>query len=187
VSQARSNKFQAGKSESGFSLIELMTVVAIVALLAIIVIPNYSRFHAKARATESKSQLAALFAAETAFHAEFNSYHTDAANVGYRPQGILRYVVGFNTESTHAIVDYFGPALTPANFSTGIAGVCAIAGCTNTAVSAAGLALTAVSLATTATMSGFNAAAEGFVGGNATDIWSINELKQIANNNPGGY
>lgn len=173
------------KTQSGFSLLELMTVVMIIGILTMIVLPNYKRFHAKARASESKSQLAALFSAEKAFQAEWNSYHTDAANVGYRPNGVLRYVIGFNTASTHAIIDYAGP-LIAANDNTGLAAVCG-AGCTNMAVSAAGVSLAGISLASTATNNAFNAAAEGFVGGNATDIWSINDLKVLANDAPGGY
>lgn len=174
------------KTQAGFSLLELMTVVAIIGILAIVVIPNFQSFHAKARAGESKSQLAALFVAEQAFHAEWNSYHTDAINVGYRPNGVLRYVIGFNTASTHTIIDYLGPALAPTNFSTGVLGFCAI-GCTNIAQTAAGVALTGVSLATTATAADFKAAAEGFVGGSNTDVWSIDEKKVISNNTPGGY
>lgn len=174
------------KSQLGFSLLELMTVVAIGGLLAIIALPNYKRFQANARATESRSQLAALFAAEKSFHAEWNGFHTDAANVGYRPNGLLRYVVGFNTASTHALVEYAGPALDPANYSTGIPTVCGT-GCSNIAVTPAGVALTAVSLATTATMTTFSAAAEGFVGGTGNDVWSINESKNVVHDVSGGY
>ncbi len=173
------------KTQSGFSLLELMTVVMIIGILTMIVLPNYHRFHAKARASESRSQLAALFSAEKAFQAEWNSYHTDAANVGYRPNGVLRYIVGFNTASTHAIIDYAGP-LTPANDNTGLAAVCGL-GCTNMAISAAGVSLAGISLASTATNNAFNAAAEGFVGGTAIDIWSINDSKVLANDAPGGY
>ena len=173
------------KTQSGFSLLELMTVVAIIAIIATIVLPNFKRYQAKARASESQSQLAALFAAEKAFQAEWNSYHTDAANVGYRPNGVLRYLVGFNTASTHAILSYSG-ALTPANYSTALAAVCGV-GCTNSAVSAAGVALAGISVASTATNNAFNAVAEGYVGGNATDIWSITDSKKLANDAPGGY
>lgn len=174
------------KSEAGFSLLELMTVVAIIGLLAIIVIPNYSRFQAKARASESKAQLAALFTAQKSFNAEFNSYHTDAPAIGYRPEALLRYIIGFNAASTHAIVEYVGPALNPANLSTAVAGVCTNAGC-NIAVTPAGITLGVVSLATTATISGFKAAAEGYVGGTAVDVWSIDQSKTIVNDSPGGY
>jgi prepilin-type N-terminal cleavage/methylation domain-containing protein len=175
------------KSQAGFSLIELMLVVAIIGILAVVVIPNFTRYSAKARAAESKTQLAALFVAEKAFHAEFNSYHTDAANIGYRPTGSLRYAIGFNTPSTHTVAEWTSPIpLTPTDSNTLLPNVCS-AGCTNLAQTSAGVAITAVSLATTATMTTFSAAAEGFVGGTTNDIWSIDENRTVLNNSPGGY
>lgn len=57
-------------SKKGFSLIELMIVVTIIGILAAIAVPNYQRFQAKARQSEAKSNLAALYAAEKAFFSE---------------------------------------------------------------------------------------------------------------------
>ncbi len=175
------------KSEAGFSLIELMLVIAIIGVMATISFEGYSHLQAKARASESKAQLAALFMAQGQFRAEWNGFHTDALAVGFRPNGQLRYVIGFNAASSHTVAGYTGPALDPNNLSTGVVGLCPLMGCANIAIGPNGLPITAVSLATTAAITTFTAAAEGFVGGSQVDVWSINEGKVLTNTTPGGY
>jgi prepilin-type N-terminal cleavage/methylation domain-containing protein len=174
-------------SERGFSLIELMIVVAILATLAFIGIPSYRYHQAKARASEAKSQLSALYVAETQFSAEWNGYHTDAMAIGFRPNGNLRYIIGFNAPSLYTIPGYTGPVLVPSNSNTGVLGLCPLLGCNNIAITPTGLTISAISIATSATMNAFTAAAEGFVGGSATDQWTINEGKVLNNVSPGGY
>ena len=76
-----------------FSMIELMVVVAIIGVLAAIGIPEYSKFQAKARQSEAKLSLAALFTAEESFRQHWNSFSVDLVNVGFAVQGTrLRYV-----------------------------------------------------------------------------------------------
>ena len=67
------------KSNKGFTLIELMIVVAIIGILAAIAIPNFLRFQLKSKSSEGKVNIAAIRTAEEAYLAEFGSYVSAAA------------------------------------------------------------------------------------------------------------
>ncbi|MGZ3747586.1 MAG: type IV pilin protein [Pseudobdellovibrionaceae bacterium] len=83
------------KNQAGFSLVELMVVVAIIGILASLAIPSVGKYMAKARQSEAKTQLASVYTAEKAFFAEYSAYHSAFGAIGYSPEGKLRYVVGF--------------------------------------------------------------------------------------------
>jgi type IV pilus assembly protein PilA len=86
------------KQRKGFSMIELMVVVAIIGVLAAIGIPQYSKFQAKARQSEAKLGLAALFTAEESFRQEWNQFSLSLVNIGFSVQGQrLRYKTGFQS------------------------------------------------------------------------------------------
>ena len=82
----------------GFSLIELMIVIAIIAFLSVIAVPNFLRFLAKAKRAEAYIHLRALHMQQKAYWAEFGEY-TDkiqgAGSLGWNPEGTCLYTYGF--------------------------------------------------------------------------------------------
>jgi len=64
------------KRTSGFTLIELMVVVAIVAILAAIAYPSYTRFLYRTRRVEAKELLTRLASAQEKHLNAFNRYAT---------------------------------------------------------------------------------------------------------------
>lgn len=76
--------------QKGFTLIELMVVVAIVAFLAMIAVPNFKKFLAKAKRAEAYMNLHALYAAQKAYWAEHGEYAQALSgdnSAGWQPEG----------------------------------------------------------------------------------------------------
>mgnify|MGYP006151636385 CR=1 FL=1 len=73
------------KSNKGFTLIELMIVVAIIGILAAIAIPNFLRYQLKSKSSEGKVNIAAISTAQESFRAEFGSYIVASAS----PAGVM--------------------------------------------------------------------------------------------------
>jgi len=109
-------------NRKGFTLIELMIVVAIIGILAAIAIPSFLAMQLRAKRSELPTNLDAIRTAEKAYHAEWDQYlsvplcpaaeprrepidlegacATDWAELGWSPDGIglCRYqVVAFNS------------------------------------------------------------------------------------------
>jgi len=84
--------------ESGFTLVELMIVVAIIGVLSAVAVPNFKKYQAKAKTSEAKVQLAAAYTAEQAFYGDFGMYAVCLGYMGYDPnrESAARYfAVGF--------------------------------------------------------------------------------------------
>jgi len=139
--------------EKGFTLIELMIVVAILGILAAIAIPNFMRFQAKSKQSEAKTNLGAIGTTAEAWRSERDTYVALVAELGWAPQGNSRYGYSYNS------------LLLAANTT---AGNCATSGAANAA---------AVAAAAT-----FIAVANGDIDSDATcDVWQYNQLRTLTN------
>lgn len=197
-------KKQSTLNQKGFSLVELMIVVAIIGLLAAVGVPQYQKFQARARQGEAKSSLSALYASQQSFFGEWNLYTTDLRNIGFGVTGTgLRYVTGFGAAGCTAYSTLAGaPAEVAANIWSdvgGATGVCqngaaqwgppSTAACT-TYFAKTLPAGTTTSCNATNGLAAFQAAAIGnpnnsFTNAAPPDGWTINQNKRIANTSQG--
>ncbi len=69
--------------KKGFSLTELMIVVAIIGILATIAIPSFMSYQAKTKQVEAKNNLVAIHTGEVAYFAENNGYVDDFNAIGF--------------------------------------------------------------------------------------------------------
>lgn len=75
------------KRQDGFTLVELMVVVAIIGLLSAVAIPNFKKYQAKAKISEAKLQLAAIYIAEQTWFSDYDNYAACLIQMGYNPIG----------------------------------------------------------------------------------------------------
>ena len=68
---------------AGFSLIELMTTVVIVAILASIAVPTYTSQIRKSRRTEARNAVLDLAGREERFYSTNNAYSSKPSDLGY--------------------------------------------------------------------------------------------------------
>lgn len=114
------------KISKGFTLIELMIVVAIIGILAAIAIPNFMKFQARAKTSEAKVQLKAFFTAIKSQYATNDTYVCDWC--GWGPEKGYKYAYltsgGSRMEGSASTGcdDPINIAETPSSFTIGATG-----------------------------------------------------------------
>ena len=88
--------------QKGFTLIELMIVVAIIGILAAIAIPNFMNYQCKAKQSEAKTLLGDLRTAQEAYFAEYDAYkdENDFDAIGFSAKGDTNYQITVPTVTT---------------------------------------------------------------------------------------
>jgi type IV pilus assembly protein PilA len=150
----------------GFTLIELMIVVAIIAFLAVVGVPQLFHYKNKAYQAEVATNLASLHTAQQAYfaqHGKYTSKLNGPESLNWKPAGYkgtgqeanFYYTYGFNTPEAQEGVHYFVGKLKALKEALG-----------QTAITA----------------DGFTAgAAADVLGKGKLDVWQLNEHRDIKN------
>lgn len=150
----------------GFTLIELMIVVAIIAFLSVLAVPHLFRYKAKAYQAEVAMNLASLHTAQQVYFAQNGHYATvlnGENGLGWKPAGYqgggkqegFFYTYGFNTPDAQEGVHYFTGKLQAPKDALG-------------KTQASGESFVA-------------AAAADVMGKGKMDVWTINQDRKIEN------
>ena len=74
------------RRKRGFTLIELMIVIAIIGIISSIAVPYFLQYQARARQGEAKADLKSWYSAVTSVFAERGTYPERLAESGFSPQ-----------------------------------------------------------------------------------------------------
>ena len=114
-------------NQKGFTLIELMIVVAIIGILAAIAIPNFLSYQLRAKRAEAPTNLKAIKVSEESYRAEYDTYvaltPSPAAGPGAGIKVAWADAGGFATVGWSPSGDVYGQYSTTAAAATTWAGL----------------------------------------------------------------
>ena len=186
-------------TQSGFSLVELMVVVAIIGVLASVAVPNFQKYQARAKQTEAKIQLSSIFTMEKSFAMDQNTYTGCLSDLGFTPGAIGKafYTIGFNsvpttgcgpsgTQNCNGLI-YQAGSITKTCTGGASSSFFTATAKTSSAIFPANTLIPATNTTVTATISNtqFLAGAVGNVFSTLNDIWTIDQDKNLLNTTPG--
>lgn len=112
------------KQTRGFTLIEVMITVVIVAILAAIAIPSYGRYVIRAHRSEGQALVVEAAARMERYYAQNFTYTSTVANLGMRntannvvssDNGYYTLTITLNSDTTSSDYASYGPYLLTAN------------------------------------------------------------------------
>ncbi len=112
------------KNEDGFSLTELLIVLAIIGILIMIAVPIYQNVTTRAKTTEAKTQLSFLHTLQKVYHLEHDIYSDNFETLGFEHEAMIteggkaRYLIEIisaepqsYTATATSIIDFDGDGI----------------------------------------------------------------------------
>ena len=167
------------RDESGFTLIELMVVVAIIGVLSAIAVPNFKKYQAKSKQSEVKIQLAAVYTIEVGAMADYDSYASCITDLGYDTPARGYYLVGFMSTEPGNVVARNGDDATSCDSAKYVTPDTQLKAGAGTAPNDNSSLPETVEIA--ADFQTFTAGAAGNISSTLIDQWTIDNAKALTN------
>ena len=109
-------KYKSKAEITGFTLIEMMIVIALISIMMVIAVPSYNQHIEKSRRTEAMSALMDLSNRQQQFMLDRNTYSNSLTNIGIESDmtEFGNYILAISTESSSCpLISCFELTATP--------------------------------------------------------------------------
>ncbi len=156
-----------------------MVVVVIIGILAAIAIPGYNGFQKKAKGSEAKVQLSAIYTGEAAYFAENQNYNSDLDKIGISTTLSTKYYnkIGFATGNGKFYIGHGNTSGSCTLTTHATSSDCTNAG--GTWIPAAAAPAAAAGIACAVVAGGASGSFEACAQGTGVDSWYINNTKTL--------